>query len=107
MNDSYEVVIAGGGHNSLIVGCYLAKAGVKTLIVERKDKAGGSVATRELTGPGFKTDVRSEERRVGKECVSKCRSRWSPYHYKNKYKQNNERETSDMQYTNRVITKKK
>src|SRR3546814_17219961 len=29
-------------------------------------------------------DDRSEERRVGKECVSTCRSRWSPYHYKNK-----------------------
>src|SRR3546814_18801320 len=28
---------------------------------------------------------RSEERRVGKECVSTCRSRWSPYHYKNNY----------------------
>src|SRR3546814_12431308 len=27
---------------------------------------------------------RSEERRVGKECVSKCRSRWSPYHKKKK-----------------------
>src|SRR3546814_12737336 len=26
--------------------------------------------------------IRSEERRVGKECVSTCRSRWSPYHYK-------------------------
>src|SRR3546814_15965913 len=26
------------------------------------------------------TDDRSEERRVGKECVSTCRSRWSPYH---------------------------
>src|SRR3546814_12232060 len=26
--------------------------------------------------------LRSEERRVGKECVSKCRSRWSPYHSK-------------------------
>src|SRR3546814_12637873 len=26
------------------------------------------------------TNVRSEERRVGKECVSTCRSRWSPYH---------------------------
>src|SRR3546814_1603075 len=26
------------------------------------------------------TDSRSEERRVGKECVSTCRSRWSPYH---------------------------
>src|SRR3546814_11081279 len=28
---------------------------------------------------------RSEERRVGKECVSTCRSRWSPYHYKKKH----------------------
>src|SRR3546814_10296113 len=27
-----------------------------------------------------KTSSRSEERRVGKECVSTCRSRWSPYH---------------------------
>src|SRR3546814_12830768 len=26
--------------------------------------------------------IRSEERRVGKECVSTCRFRWSPYHYK-------------------------
>src|SRR3546814_19353123 len=32
-----------------------------------------------LSGTG-----RSEERRVGKECVSTCRSRWSPYHYKKK-----------------------
>src|SRR3546814_12393250 len=28
--------------------------------------------------------LRSEERRVGKECVSTCRSRWSPYHSKKK-----------------------
>src|SRR3546814_19465943 len=28
----------------------------------------------------FKIGLRSEERRVGKECVSTCRSRWSPYH---------------------------
>src|SRR3546814_16199807 len=26
------------------------------------------------------TDIRTEERRVGKECVSTCRSRWAPYH---------------------------
>src|SRR3546814_11607860 len=34
------------------------------------------------TDPQFyaKTPQRSEERRVGKECVSTCRSRWSPYH---------------------------
>src|SRR3546814_18607723 len=31
--------------------------------------------------------VRSEERRVGQECVTTCRSRWSPYHYKKKYKE--------------------
>src|SRR3546814_14110892 len=34
---------------------------------------------------------RSEERRVGKECVSTCRTRWSPYHYKkkiNRYREN-------------------
>ena len=29
---------------------------------------------------GFKSLKRSEERRVGKECTSWCRSRWSPYH---------------------------
>src|SRR3546814_21033133 len=31
--------------------------------------------------------AKSEERRVGKECVSTCRSRWSPYHY-TKHKNN-------------------
>src|SRR3546814_4193820 len=35
----------------------------------------------EPTGlPRAEPDQRSEERRVGKECVSTCRSRWSPYH---------------------------
>src|SRR3546814_15252079 len=34
---------------------------------------------------------RSEERRVGKECVSTCRSRWSPYHEKKKTKTNNKK----------------
>src|SRR3546814_18367893 len=39
----------------------------------------------ELTGlEGFLDLARSEERRVGKECVSTFRSRWSPYHYKQK-----------------------
>src|SRR3546814_19135664 len=34
----------------------------------------------------LKMHTRSEERRVGKECVSTCRSRWSPYHSKKKQK---------------------
>src|SRR3546814_13506297 len=33
---------------------------------------------------------RSEERRVGKECVSTCRSRWSPYHEQKKHNKHNE-----------------
>src|SRR3546814_14305907 len=37
----------------------------------------GLLVERQLT-------LRSEERRVGKECVSTCRSRWSPYHSKKK-----------------------
>src|SRR3546814_18974311 len=37
------------------------------------------------TAPGS-APARSEERRVGKECVSTCRSRWSPYHSKKKHK---------------------
>src|SRR3546814_20588059 len=43
---------------------------------------GVQVATRSL--PQLACRARSEERRVGKECVSTCRSRWSPYHEKKK-----------------------
>src|SRR3546814_16691146 len=46
--------------------------------------AANEAAAREPDRPGAKppTDLRSEERRVGKECVSTCRSRWAPYHKK-------------------------
>src|SRR3546814_12446296 len=37
-----------------------------------------------LALPGIVSGSRSEERRVGKECVRTCRSRWSPYHSKKK-----------------------
>src|SRR3546814_6614982 len=39
----------------------------------------GSAAAGSGLGPGSLGYIRSEERRVGKECVSTCRSRWSPY----------------------------
>src|SRR3546814_11943287 len=35
-----------------------------------------------LSRAAMDPELRSEERRVGKECVSTCRSRWSPYNYK-------------------------
>src|SRR3546814_11396078 len=44
------------------------------------DSAGFRIAT----GLPLVYTLRSEERRVGKECVSTCRSRWSPYHQKKK-----------------------
>src|SRR3546814_19504276 len=37
----------------------------------------------------FLAQSRSEERRVGKECVSTCRSRWSPYHQKKNIEKDN------------------
>src|SRR3546814_14771439 len=44
--------------------------------------AGNGDIVQDRVRPGV--EQRSEERRVGKECVSTCRSRWSPYHSKNK-----------------------
>src|SRR3546814_4925470 len=41
----------------------------------------------EIDTCSFARAERSEERRVGKECVSTCRSRWSPYHSKKKQNQ--------------------
>src|SRR3546814_5478166 len=38
------------------------------------------VILQDFTGVPAVVDLRSEERRVGNECVSTCRSRWSPYH---------------------------
>src|SRR3546814_21155948 len=45
---------------------------------------GNARKTRLLTEARAAEEQRSEERRVGKECVSTCRSRWSPYHEKKK-----------------------
>ena len=57
MKESYDVVIAGGGHNALACGCLLAEAGLAVLIVERNPWLGGCVITREVTLPGFKHDM--------------------------------------------------
>src|SRR3546814_20020355 len=43
-----------------------------------------------ITDKGVLVRTRSEERRVGKECVSTCRSRWSPYHEKKNKKHSRE-----------------
>jgi phytoene dehydrogenase-like protein len=48
----YDAIIVGGGHNGLVNGAYLAKAGLKTLILEQRHLVGGAAITEELY-PGF------------------------------------------------------
>lgn len=49
----YDAIIIGGGHNGLVTGAYLAKAGKTVLILERRSTLGGIAATEEIF-PGFK-----------------------------------------------------
>ena len=49
----YDVVIIGSGPNGLCAGAYLAKAGLKVLILEKRCEAGGGLATEEVTIPPF------------------------------------------------------
>jgi beta-carotene ketolase (CrtO type) len=49
----YDAIVLGGGHHGLIVACYLQRAGLKTAIVERQSKLGGSVTSEEGPLPGF------------------------------------------------------
>ena len=49
---SYDAIVVGGGHNGLTHAAYLAKAGLRTLVLERNDVVGGAAITEELL-PGF------------------------------------------------------
>jgi len=55
----YDVVVIGAGHNGLTCACYLAKAGAKVLVLERRHVVGGAVCTQEDLIPGYKLDVGS------------------------------------------------
>ena len=45
---TYDVIIIGGGHNGLVAASYLAKSGLKTLVLERRETVGGGAVTEEL-----------------------------------------------------------
>lgn len=51
--NSYDIIIIGAGHNGLVAACYLAKAGLKTLVLERRQIVGGAAVTEEIY-PGFR-----------------------------------------------------
>jgi phytoene dehydrogenase-like protein len=56
MADTRDVLILGGGHNGLVTAYYLAKAGFKPLVLERRAQVGGCVVTEEIH-PGFHCPV--------------------------------------------------
>jgi phytoene dehydrogenase-like protein len=49
---TYDAIVVGGGHNGLVNGAYLARAGLRTLVLERRHLVGGAAITEELY-PGF------------------------------------------------------
>src|SRR5947207_1433706 len=53
---AYDSIIVGAGHNGLVTVAYLAKAGRKVLVLERRDVLGGACVTEELW-PGFKVST--------------------------------------------------
>jgi phytoene dehydrogenase-like protein len=56
MPEPYDTVIIGGGHNGLICAAYLARAGCKPLVLEKRTIVGGAAVTEEIA-PGFRASI--------------------------------------------------
>jgi phytoene dehydrogenase-like protein len=55
---AYDAIIIGGGHNGLVNAAYLGRAGKRALVLERRDRVGGSAVTEEIF-PGYKFSILS------------------------------------------------
>ena len=57
-SNGYDAILIGGGHNALVCACYLAGAGLKVVVLERRSVVGGAAVTEEFH-PGFRNSTAS------------------------------------------------
>lgn len=56
MDATYDAIVVGGGHNGLVAGFYLSRAGLRTVVLERRTFVGGACNTEEFA-PGFRAST--------------------------------------------------
>ena len=60
MSRTYEAIVIGSGHNGLCLAAYLQRAGLSTVVLERRHEEGGGINTEEPVLPGFRHNMHAQ-----------------------------------------------